>query len=126
MKMFTIEQILKIHSNLIEETGGTDGLRDKALLESAIAAPFASYAGVELFPTIEEKAARLGYGIISNHPFIDGNKRIGIHLMLLFLLVNGIVLEYEQKELVDLTLGIAEGTVKIKNVIDWIYDKAVD
>ena len=77
-------QVIKLHSWLIAETGGTDGIRDKALLESAISAPFQSFDGREIFPSIQQKAARLCYGLIKKHAFLDGNKRIGayfLHLM---------------------------------------------
>jgi death-on-curing protein len=80
------------------------------MLESALAAPFQTFDGQELFPSIYQKAARLGYGLASNHAFIDGNKRIGAHVMLVFLALNGIGLEYEQDELSDLFMKIAEGS----------------
>ncbi len=86
-----------LHSQLIEVTGGSDGIRDEGLLDSALAAPFQSYAGEELYPGIQAKAARLGYGLIKNHCMVDGNKRNGAHAMLVFLALNGIELRYTQK-----------------------------
>lgn len=89
MIKLTKEQILLLHSELIKITGGIDGIRDIALLESALESPFQSYAGEELYPSIQAKAARLCYGLVKNHAMIDGNKRIGVHAMLVFLSVNG-------------------------------------
>jgi death-on-curing protein len=92
MIKLTKKQILMLHSQLIQETGGSDGLRDEGLLESALEAPFQSYGDQDLFPTVQAKAARLGYGLIKNHPMVDGNKRIGTHAMLVFLALNGVEL----------------------------------
>ena len=96
MKVLSKRQILLLHSALIEQTGGTDGIRDEGLLESALHAPFQSFAEQELYPSLLEKAARLGFGLICNHPFVDGNKRIGTHAMLVFLNINQIELCYEE------------------------------
>ena len=89
MIKLTKEQILLLHTQLIETTGGSDGIRDIGLLESALEGPFQSYGGVELYPSIQAKAARLCYGLVKNHAMIDGNKRIGCHAMLVFLALNG-------------------------------------
>ena len=102
------------------ETGGTDGLRDEGLLDSALNAPFQSYDGVEIFPSLQQKGARLGYGLISNHAFIDGNKRIGAHAMLVFLAINGIALEYTQKELSDMVLKVSSGAFALEDLTKWI------
>ena len=85
MIILSERQIVLLHDHLIHETGGTPGLRDEALLQSALAAPFQSFSGTDVFPSLQQKAARLAYGLVSNHPFIDGNKRIGAHVMLSFL-----------------------------------------
>lgn len=77
MKVLTRDQIIKLHSLLIEDSGGSDGLHDEGMLDSALNAPFQTFDGIDLYPTVIEKAVRLGYGLIANHPFIDGNKRIG-------------------------------------------------
>lgn len=106
MRKLSKEQVLMLHSQLIEETGGSDGVRDYNLLESAIESPFQSFGGGELYPTIQAKAARLGYGLIKNHCMIDGNKRIGTHAMLVFLALNGIELKYTQKELYETILDV--------------------
>ncbi len=101
MIKLTKEQILLLHTQLIETTGGSDGIRDLCLLESALESPFQSYGGEELYPSIQAKAARLCYGLVKNHAMIDGNKRIGCHAMLVFLELNGYEMEYTQKELSD-------------------------
>lgn len=111
MIYFTLEQVLKIHSVLVQKTGGSDGLRDKNLLDSALKTPFQTFALEELYPTFLEKASALCYSLVQNHPFVDGNKRIGVHLMLLFLELNNCKLSYSQKELVDFGFGIASGKI---------------
>ena len=102
MIKLTKEQILMLHSELIKTTGGSDGIRDIGLLESALETPFQSYGGEELYPSIWAKAARLCYGLVKNHALVDGNKRIGVHAMLVFLSVNGYELEYTQKEMIKM------------------------
>lgn len=88
--------MLALHSALIQEFGGMDGVRDEGLLESALAAPFQTFGGEPMYSSLQSKAAQLGFGLIRNHPFVDGNKRIDAHAMLAFLAVNGIELRYEQ------------------------------
>ena len=94
MKKLTKEQILLLHNDLIYVHGGSDGIRDENLLESALAAPFQSFGGQSMFPSIQQKAVRLGFGLIMNHPFIDGNKRIGAHVLLTMLAMNGVEIEH--------------------------------
>ena len=89
MKRLSKEQVLMLHSQLIESFGGSDGVRDENLLDSALESPFQTFDGEELYPTLQAKAARLGYGLIKNHCMIDGNKRIGAHAMLVFLELSG-------------------------------------
>ena len=122
MRKLSKEQILMLHSQLIEETGGSDGVRDYNLLESAIESPFQSFGGDELYPTIQAKAARLGYGLIKNHCMIDGNKRIGTHAMLVFLALNGIELKYTQKELYETILDVAAGRLDYKDLLNWVLE----
>jgi len=109
-----------MHAQLIRKTGGSGGLRDEGLLESALDTPFQSYNGQDLFPSIQAKAARLGYGIVKNHAMIDGNKRLGTHVMLVFLAINGIELVYSQRELYEEILAIASGEIGYKHLLDWI------
>lgn len=120
MKKLSKQQILMLHSQLIRQTGGSDGVRDYALLESALEAPFQSYGGDDLFPTVQAKAARLGYGFIKNHCMIDGNKRIGAHVMLVFLALNGIEIAYTQKELYETILNVASGKLEYEDLLEWI------
>ena len=120
MIRLTTKQVISIHSSLIEVTGGTDGVRDMGLLESALEAPFQTFDGKDLYPALIQKAARLGHSLVSNHPFVDGNKRIGIHTMLVFLAVNGIEIECTQKELIDVGLSLADGTMDAEKLLIWL------
>lgn len=120
MIILSERQIVLLHDHLIHETGGAPGLRDEALLQSALAAPFQNFSGTDLFPSLQQKAARLAYGLVSNHPFIDGNKRIGAHAMLVFLELNGIVLEYSQNELSDLFLSVAASKQNYEDILLWL------
>ena len=122
MKKLSKEQILMLHTQLIQQTGGSDGVRDYNLLDSALETPFQSFGGDELYPTIQAKAARLGYGLIKNHCMIDGNKRIGTHAMLVFLALNGIELKYTQKELYETILNVASGSVDYNCLLQWVLN----
>ena len=122
MTILSKEQIISLHAQLIKETGGVGGLRDEGLLDSALNAPFQSFGSIEPFPSIQQKAARLGYGLIMNHPFIDGNKRIGAHVMLVFLALNGIELEYTQDELASEILSVASGDSGFEHLLKWIIE----
>ena len=123
MIRFEKEKVLLLHKLLIEETGGEDGVRDLGLLDSALAACYATFDGKDLFPSKEEKAARLGIGLVSNHAFVDGNKRIGLYVMLTFLEVNGIRLDVSDEELVAVGLAMAQGEMKYQELLDWIRAK---
>lgn len=122
MIKLTQEQILMLHSELFTATGGSDGIRDAGLLSSALNAPFQQFDNTDLFPTIQQKAARLGCGLIKNHPFVDGNKRIGTHTMLVFLEINGISLEYTQEELYNMVFDIAKGLIDTEEITKWILN----
>jgi len=122
MIKLTREQILILHSQLIEATEGCDGIRDEGLLDSAIETPFQSFGGKELYSSIQSKAARLCYGLVKNHAMIDGNKRIGAHAMLVFLAVNGYELKYTQKELSDLILDVADSKRNFEDIIEWMLE----
>ena len=122
MKKLSKEQILMLHTQLIQQTGGSDGVRDYNLLDSALETPFQSFGGDELYPTIQAKAARLGYGLIKNHCMIDCNKRIGTHAMLVFLALNGIELKYTQKELYETILDVAAGNIEYEGLLQWVLD----
>ena len=120
MRTLTKSQILQLHFSLIHHFGGMDGVRDENLLESALYAPFASFDGKFLDPSIQSKAAQLAFGLIRNHPFLDGNKRIGAHAMLVFLALNGIESEYTQQELIDLILSVAAVKADAEALLQWI------
>ncbi len=122
MMIISKEQIIDLHKQLIEETGGSHGLRDVGLLDSAYNAPFQRFDNQELFPTIQQKSARLAFGLINNHPFVDGNKRIGAHVMLILLALNGIELNYTQEELYTIILDTASGTAKLNDLTEWILN----
>ena len=114
------EQVIALHKRLIEVTGGCDGIRDEGLLESALANPFQSFGDEELYPSMQAKAAQLCFGIVNNNPMIDGNKRLGTHVMLVFLTLNGYELSYTQKELSDTILDLASGKIGAEDVFRWI------
>ena len=120
MIKFSKEKVMLLHRLLIEETGGEDGIRDVGLLESALEAPYMTFDGKEFFPTKEEKAARLCAGLISNHAFVDGNKRIGVYVLLAFLEVNGISLDATDEELIEIGLSLAKGEMKYEELLAWI------
>lgn len=120
MILLTVDEIIMLHDKLLAATGGLPGLRDRGLLESAVFSMNVGFGDVEQYPTIEEKAARLAYALISNHAFVDGNKRVGVLAMLMTLRLNGVVLQYTQQELIDLGLEAAGGTVAYDEILEWI------
>ena len=122
MKTLNKRQIILLHEHIIHETGGSHGLRDEGMLDSALAAPFQEVFGTIAYPSIQQKAVRLGYGLIMNHPFVDGNKRIGIHAMLVLLALNGIELHFEQDELSDEILAVAAGECGFEHLLQWVID----
>ena len=114
------EQVLMLHKHLIENTGGSEGIRDEGMLDSALSNPFQSFGGEELYPSIQAKAAQLCFGLVRNHPMLDSNKRLGAHVMLVFLTLNGYELSYTQQELSDTILALASGELDIKAIMQWI------
>ena len=114
------DQVLYLHRELIKATGGLDGLRDDNLLQSALLSPMQTYNSVELFPSLIDKAVRLACGLTQNHPFIDGNKRIGAHAMLVTLKLNGISLSYTQQELSSVFLELASGEIAYEELKVWV------
>lgn len=120
MIILSKSQILLIHEQLIAETGGSFGLRDEGLLDSALNVPFQTFGGEDIYPSLQQKAARLCFGLVKNHPFVDGNKRIGAHAMLVFLALNGIELHHSQAELSDMILQLAAGEIDFANLLRWI------
>ncbi len=122
MIILSKEQILKMHASLIRVTGGSDGIRDEGMLDLALNNPFQSFEGKELYPSIQAKAARLCFGLVKNHAMLDGNKRLGAHVMLIFLALNGYELSYGQKELSDVILALASGDIGEKEILQWIIE----
>lgn len=121
MIWISAEDVILIHSRVIEGSGGLDGLRDRDGLEAAVSAPMQTFDGKELYPTDIEKIARLGFGLASNHAFVDGNKRIGAMMTQLLLKWNGYDLTLHTGELADMFIAIADGTAKEKDLPDWIH-----
>lgn len=122
MKRLSVQQVILMHGKLIEQFGGISGIRDLSLLESALAAPFITFDGYTSYPTIHSKAARLAYGLIKNHPFLDGNKRIGVLGMMTFLRINGIELMCTNAELISIGIGLANGSLDDRKLLDFIID----
>lgn len=122
MIILSKEQVLQLHVNLIKATGGSNGIRDEGMLDSALNSPFQSFGGKELYPSIPAKAAQLCFGLVKNHAMIDGNKRLGTHVMLVFLALNGYELIYSQKELSDIILALASGEIGAEQILQWINE----
>ena len=122
MIKFSQEKVLLLHKLITEETGGDPNVRDIALLESALESAFTTFDGQELYPTKQEKGARLGYALISNHAFVDGNKRIGMYVLLTFLEVNGIKIRPTVDEVARVGLAVAAGEMKYPELLEWILE----
>lgn len=120
MKLPNKKRIISFHNDLIKKFGGIAGIRDENLLESAIETPFQTFGRQDLYPTLIEKAARLCYGLIKNHPFLDGNKRIGLHAMLVFLDRNNVKVEYDDDELIKIIFGVADNSVTYEEFLNWL------
>jgi death-on-curing protein len=120
MILLTVEEVIALHDKLIDRTGGSHGLRDQSLLESAIFSAMSGFEGSEAYPTIEEKSARLMYALTNNHAFVDGNKRIGVFVMLMTLQLNKVKIDYTQAELISLSLSVASGKTEYEKILDWI------
>ena len=122
MIKFSKEKVLLLHKLMAEATGGGVGVRDEALLDSALEGVFAGFGDQEFYPTKEEKGARLGYTLISNHAFVDGNKRIGVFVMLSFLEMNGIRIRCTDGELVHIGLSVADGSMDYPELLEWVME----
>lgn len=122
MIKFSKEKVLLLHQLIAEETGGSIGIRDEGLLESALETAFSSFGGQEFYPTKEEKG---GYNLISNHAFVDGNKRIGVYVMLTFLEVNGIRLDCTNEDVVKIGLGVADGSMDYEALLAWVREHQI-
>ena len=125
MIRFSKEKVLLLHQLIAQETGGSVGMRDEGLLESALETAFSSFGGQEFYPTKEEKGARIGYSLISNHAFVDGNKRIGVYVMLTFLEVNGIRLDCTNEDVVHIGLSVADGSMDYEALLTWVREHRI-
>ncbi len=122
MILLTVEEIIELHDKLIHRTGGSHGIRDLSLLESAVYSAVSGFEGSEAYPSVEEKAARFMYALTNNHAFVDGNKRIGVFTMLMTLQLNNINLRYKQPELISLGLSVADGSKDYDGILTWIIE----
>lgn len=125
MIKFSKDKVLLLHKLIAQETGGSIGVRDEGLLESALEAAFSGFGDREFYPTKEEKGARLGYNLISNHAFVDGNKRIGMYVMLTFLEVNGIHMDCTNDDVAQTGLAVASGKMDYDTLLQWVKDHRV-
>lgn len=120
MIKFGKEQVLLLHQFIADETGGSVGVRDEALLESALESAFATFDGHELYPSQIDKAARIGASLVANHAFLDGNKRIGMFVMLTFLETNGIRVDCSDSDIIQAGLALADGSMRFEGLRDWL------
>ena len=120
MIKFSKEKVLLLHQMITAETGGDPNIRDVALLESALESAFATFDGKELYPTKEEKGAKLGYSLISNHAFVDGNKRIGMYVLLTFMEINGVRIDPTEEEVARVGLAVAAGSMDYEDLLEWV------
>ncbi|MBQ7846930.1 MAG: type II toxin-antitoxin system death-on-curing family toxin [Clostridia bacterium] len=116
------EKVLVLHELMTKETGGDPALRDISLLESALESAFATFDGNDLYPTVSEKGARLGYALISNHAFVDGNKRIGMFILLVFLELNGVKITPKTEDVARVGLAVAAGEMGYRELLEWVLE----
>jgi len=124
MRYLSIEEVLSLHSRLIAQSGGSEGLRDRGPLESAVAQPEASFGGEELYPSLAAKAAAMGHSLIQNHPFVDGNKRIGHSAMEVFLFLNGQEIAASVDEQEDVIIAVASGKMSRWRCLEYLRTAA--
>ena len=124
MKSIDIDNVLLFHKKIVEQTGGSEEIRDLGLIESGLNRGYATFDGIDLYKEIEEKISAITYGLVKNHGFVDGNKRIGVSVMILLLKLNSIDIKYSQQELIDLGLKVADGTFSENDIKIWINNKA--
>ena len=117
MIKFEREQVLLLQRTIIKRTGGSDGVRDYNLLDSAINSAYQTFGGEDLYKTVLEKGARLGFSLVSNHAFVDGNKRIGVLVMLTFLKINGVNLSLTDMDVIDIGLSLADGSMDYEKLV---------
>ncbi len=120
--MILLDDILKLHKYSIQKYGGSKGLRDSGLLESAIARPFQTFGGEDLYPSVIEKAAALGESLIINHPFVDGNKRTGAVAMVALLEDDGLVFSADDEDFYHFVISISTGEKKFDEIVEWLKE----
>ena len=125
MQFLTLKQILILQQRVIERSGGATGIRDKNILESAVAQPYMSYDGRDLYPTLIEKVSALGFSLINNHPFLDGNKRIGHAAIEVTLLMNGFEIQADVNEQEGVILAIAAGEMTRESFLKWLQKHVI-
>ena len=122
MRYLTLNEILELHHHLVVQSGGATGILNLGGLESALAQPYMTFAGSDLYPTIAEKTSALGYSLIQNHPFVDGNKRTGHAAMEVFLVLNGFEIQASVGEQESVILAVASGEMGRKKLTSWLHD----
>lgn len=122
MKYLTVKDVLLLHNMAIDESGGSHGLRDLGLLESAVARPQASFGGVDLYPNVFLKAGALVHSLLRNHPFVDGNKRSSMYSAMTFLELNGYRFDARQKEVVDFALSVENDRLSVEAISEWFKE----
>lgn len=125
MRYLSLQEVYDLHRRVIGQSGGSTGVRDAGAAESAVAQPFQTFGGKELYPTLTQKAASLGYFIIQNHPFVDGNKRTGHAAMEVTLVMNGFEIAAEIDEQEQVILSLASGTLSREQLTEWLENHAV-
>jgi len=120
MIILSVAEVIELHGRVVAASGGSQGIREPALLEAAVLGCYQTFDGSDLYPSIEEKAARIAYAMSSSHPFVDGNKRAAVVSMLVILRLNDVVIQYSQQELFTLGVGIADGTFCCEDILSWI------
>ena len=125
MRYLTLNEVLELHRRIIENTGGSDGLRDLGALQSSIAQPRMAFGSAELYPTLTDKTAALGFSLVRNHPFVDGNKRVGHAAMETFLVLNGFEFEASVDDAEAAMLALASGRLSREELASWIKGHVV-
>ena len=125
MRYFTLLEVLDLHRQILEQSGGALGIRDLGLLESAIAQPLMTFGGEDLYPSVMEKAVAIGFSIIMNHPFVDGNKRTGHAAMEIFLILNGMEISASVDEQERIILAVASGKIEREELVEWLEERAI-
>lgn len=120
----SVEQVLALHALQVARFGGSRGIRDRGGLEAAVARPQMTFGGDDLYPDVPAKAAALMHSLVQNHPFVDGNKRVGAHAMILFLLANDVELAFTPAELTDMTIATASGELAVEAIAIWIRQRS--